>query len=237
VAHLPGLPFTKSIRVATPYASVDELVAAFWRYCEPDACFVPSQQLRPVGLHAAFAILLRDGRPALRGRCVVDAAYAADAASASPHQRAGLRLRIRTLSSDSSPLYAQLLARRDAAIPEAVPDDATVPNPFEPSYSATPTVAVDALPHGAAPPSRPRAAFPALSRPTVRGVPPMRAPGAPAQRLWIGSSPTAAPRPPLLRRILRALLSPWRAWLGRSRPRPSARGRASAVARSRSRPA
>jgi hypothetical protein len=237
VAPLPGLPRTKSIRVATPYTTVDELVSSFWRFCEPDACFVPSQQLRPVGLHATFAILLRDGRPVLRGRCVVDAAYGVDAAATSPHQRAGLRLRIRRLSSDSSPIYAQLLAQRAAAIPEPVPDDATMPNPFEPSYSATPTVAVEALPH-AETQSRPRAAFPALTRPTILGVPPMRAPGTPTHPLLIRTSRTTLPRQPLLRRLLRALLTPLRALLpGRSRPRSSARPPASAHAPRRSQPA
>jgi hypothetical protein len=50
VVALPGLPRSKTIRsktirVATPYTSVDELVTAFARYYEPDACFVPSPRV------------------------------------------------------------------------------------------------------------------------------------------------------------------------------------------------
>jgi hypothetical protein len=146
VPPLPGLPRSKTIRIATPYGTVDELLTSFHHFCEPDRCFVPSQQHRPVGLHAAFALLLRDGKTVvLEGRCIVEAVFAAGDADA-PLGRAGLRLGIRSLARDSAAVYAQLLARRAetsaaAEAPETIADDATTPNVYEPAYSATPTLA------------------------------------------------------------------------------------------------
>jgi hypothetical protein len=191
----------KTIRVATPYKTVDALVDDYGRFCEPEACFVPSTQKRPVGTVAEFAIQLANGTSVLRGSCTVVAAYTKQT---SPYGRAGVRLAIRSLAPDSSRVYARLLERHDAValargsqplltrrdgqlvasipepvdepIPEPITDDATVRTDLEPAYSTTPTLAISAL-----------------HKPTVLGIAPMRAACAPIAPLVIRSQPTAVP--------------------------------------------
>lgn len=221
----------KTIRVATPYKTVDALVDDYGRFCEPEACFVPSTQKRPVGTVAEFAIQLANGTSVLRGSCTVVAAYTKQT---SPYGRAGVRLAIRSLAPDSSRVYARLLERHDAValargsqplltrrdgqlvasipepvdepIPEPITDDATVRTDLEPAYSTTPTVAIAAI-HKA----------------TVLGIAPMRAAAAPVAPLMIRAEPTRLPRGWLARAVAAIARLFRRPRHPRARPSPSRR--------------
>lgn len=138
------MPKAKTIRVATPYDSLEDFVGAFWPFCDPEGCFVPTPQRRPVGMEASFSIELAGGARILAGTCVVRAAYAAED---SPFGRAGVRLGIKTMTKDSGDVYARLLKERQkgavVAVDEA--DDRTVKNEVEPACSTTPTEAMEPL--------------------------------------------------------------------------------------------
>jgi hypothetical protein len=139
------MPKAKSIRVATPYESLEDFVGAFWRFCDPAGCFVPTLQRRPNGMEARFSIELAGGRRVLSGMCVVRATYSAED---SPYGRAGVRLGIKTMTKESGDVYAKLLKERDArGAPVAVTeiDDRTVRNEVEPEHSTTPTQAMEPL--------------------------------------------------------------------------------------------
>ena len=188
--RLPGLPKIKTIQIATSYETFDQLAESFHKFCEPEACFVPSKQTRPVGTEAVFAIQLVSGEPVLRGTCTVDAVY--DAAD-SPFGRPGLRLAIKKLTSDSKARYAEILARGSAPIP-VLDNELTVKNEYEPAYSARETTAMA--------PMVPEPADVELREPEPRlkkiatklGFAPLRQPAAPSLPLRISSAPTRVPR-------------------------------------------
>jgi hypothetical protein len=206
--RLPGLPKIKTIQVATPYPTFEELCVGFARFCEPDACFVPSTQTRPVGLEAVFSIQLATGEPVLRGTCTVLATYSR---KTSPFGRAGLRLGITELTKDCRARYAQLLA---AGIPQPVENEATVKTEVEPEYSSKPTVAMEPM------------------KRTERGFVPLRQPAAPMLPLKISSAPTKVPRG-LFGRLRDAIIRLYRSAV-QWRPPPSLQDEATQIVRLRS---
>ena len=187
--RLPGLPTIKTLQLATSYPTLEALADAFARFCEPEGCFVPTRQSRPIGMEAVFAIQLATGEPVLRGVCVVAATY--DAAT-SPFGRAGLRLGIRSLTKDSRPRYAELLARKTGA-PVEIHDNATVKTHLEPAYSTRPTVAMDPLADvDLVDQSAPQVIRDKLV--TVLGFGPLRRPAAVERRGWLGRARDALVR-------------------------------------------
>ncbi len=74
----------------------------FRRLCTATTCFIPTDDRRPVGIETAFSIRLADGTPVLTGLGVVLASH--DSATHA-YRRPGIVLGIRTLSTDSIPVF------------------------------------------------------------------------------------------------------------------------------------
>jgi hypothetical protein len=101
------------IRVVTPCATEDELVATFAKLAGKESLFIPTRTMRQVGVETGFSIRLKDGTPMLRGLCVVLGAFdSADNAFGRP----GVHLGIRKLTPDSERVFARL---RDPMLPLA----------------------------------------------------------------------------------------------------------------------
>ena len=122
------------IRVVTHCATVDALVATFAKLSTDTSIFVPTQNMRTVGVETGFSIRLADGTPALRGLCVVLGSYVD---GHNPFKRPGVELGIRKLTADSQPVFARL---RDPMLPLITTDTVRL-SPDE----ARPTVEMPAL--------------------------------------------------------------------------------------------
>jgi hypothetical protein len=99
------------IRVVTPCATEDELVATFAKLAGKESLFIPTRTMRTVGVETGFSIRLKDGTPMLRGLCVVLGSFdSLDNAFGRP----GVQLGIRKLTPDSERVFARL---RDPMLP------------------------------------------------------------------------------------------------------------------------
>ena len=106
----------QGLRISTRYATVEQFVAAFHRYCDERSIFISTPTTRPVGLKTAFSVDLVDGSPALRGRGIVLDAWTT---AQNPFGRPGVHLGVRRLTEDSERVFARLLVAK--ATPAAVP--------------------------------------------------------------------------------------------------------------------
>ncbi|HEY6039334.1 MAG TPA: hypothetical protein VIV58_33860, partial [Kofleriaceae bacterium] len=102
---------TKGLRIATRCTTMDQFVAAFHRFCDPQTVFISTMNPRTVGLETAFSIDLADHTPALRGVGVVLHSWPTPQ---NPYGRPGLQLGIRKLTADSEPVFDRLLFAREA---------------------------------------------------------------------------------------------------------------------------
>jgi hypothetical protein len=102
----------RGLCIATRCATVEEFVARFHRFCDERSIFVTTKTLRAVGTEFAFAIVLADMTPVLRGRCTALDAWT-DANNL--YGRPGMRLGIRALTTPSTRVFETLLAARRAA--------------------------------------------------------------------------------------------------------------------------
>jgi hypothetical protein len=101
----------KGLKIVTRCVTVDELVAAFWKFCTPTTCFIPTQDRRRVGIETLFSLRLADGTVVVRGLCVVrDVWNTGD----NPFGRAGIQVSVIRISDDTKDVYAQILALRAA---------------------------------------------------------------------------------------------------------------------------
>ena len=90
---------------------MDQFVAAFHRFVDPQTVFISTLNPRSVGLETAFSIDLADNTPALRGIGVVIESWTTPQ---NPYGRPGLQLGIRRLTIDSEPVFDRLLFAREA---------------------------------------------------------------------------------------------------------------------------
>jgi hypothetical protein len=102
-----------AIRIVTRCTTREQFVALFRRFCSPTSCFVPSTDMRPVGIATAFTIRLADGTLLLRGEGVVLDAWRTEA---NPFERPGVLLGIHRLAESSTHLYEQLLVPETQAV-------------------------------------------------------------------------------------------------------------------------
>lgn len=137
----PGVK-TEAMRIVTRCKSVDQFIALFHRFCNPTSCFIPSPETRAPGTETAFSIRLADGTVMLRGHCVVLEAWPTPGES--PFKRSGVRIGIRKLSPESTPIFDRLLARAPAKV-ENVAEPAAPPS----APAAAPTAAPTDTPHEA----------------------------------------------------------------------------------------
>lgn len=104
----------ESMRIVTGCKTPEQFVAVFHRFCDAKTCFIPTSDTRPVGSALAFSLRLADGTPMLRGTCVVKAAWPT---KENAFKRPGVQLEIDKLSTESEPLYEQLLSQKTVVTP------------------------------------------------------------------------------------------------------------------------
>jgi hypothetical protein len=102
------------IRIVTRCTTREQFISLFGRYCSSTSCFIPSTDMRPIGMATTFSIQLADGTPLLEGQGVV-----LDAWNHGNHRykRAGVLLGIHRLDDSCGALFEQLLRPRTSAIP------------------------------------------------------------------------------------------------------------------------
>ena len=98
-----------AIRIVTRCTDLAQFTAMFSRFCNPTSCFIPSLNMRPIGVETAFSIRLIDQTPVMRGIGVVLAAWST---SDNPFGRPGIQLGIKRLSADSLEVFQGLLVPR-----------------------------------------------------------------------------------------------------------------------------
>ena len=208
------------LRIATKFRDVDEFVAMFHRNVDDSSFFIPTRDMRPVGLETMFTIELADRRPVLSGTCVVQQAWAT---AANPFKRPGLCLAVRRLTLSSASVFERLIVTR-------TPDprnewDEVMPTRRAPSRIATPPPIPKPPPIPTPPPvplvpvTRQSAALPALPSGDPVEPPPGITPANPfgdlsddaIASLVECSLHEEAPPPSLLERII-AALRPRKRW-------------------------
>ena len=97
------------LRIATKFRDVDEFVAMFHRNVDDSSFFIPTRDMRPIGLQTVFTIELADRSVVLSGTCTVQQAWATDA---NPFKRPGLCLAVRRLTLSSAPVFERLIVTR-----------------------------------------------------------------------------------------------------------------------------
>src|ERR1043165_8588438 len=117
---------TRALCVAPRCTSVEQVVAAFHRFCGDDETFfVATMTGRPIGLETPFSIQLADKQPVLRGMCVVLDAWETPE---NRYRRPGIRLGIKRLTADSQVVFDRLkAASRTPANIEATPPPGPAP--------------------------------------------------------------------------------------------------------------
>ncbi len=93
------------LRIVTRFATVEEFVQSFSRFCAESSCFIPGAWAKTVGVETAFSIRLSDGTATLRGRCVVLACWTNND---NPFHRAGVQLGLRKLTPESKLMFQHL---------------------------------------------------------------------------------------------------------------------------------
>ncbi len=94
------------MRLITRFTTADEFVTAFRKFCTKTTCFIPGAQAKRIGAETKFSIRLADGTPMLSGLCVVRDSWAT---GENPYERPGVRLGIRSLTTESKPVFHRLL--------------------------------------------------------------------------------------------------------------------------------
>jgi len=106
----------KGLKIVTRCLTVDELVAAFWKFCTPATCFIPTKDSRRVGIETLFSLRLADGTVAVRGLCVVREVWST---GENPYGRTGIEVSVIRISDDTKDVYARILALRAAKLADA----------------------------------------------------------------------------------------------------------------------
>jgi Tfp pilus assembly protein PilZ len=101
----------KGLKIVTRCVTVDELVAAFWKFCTPTTCFIPTKDSRRIGIETLFSLRLADGTVVVRGLCVVRDVWTTDE---NPFGRAGIQVSVIRISDDTKDVYTRILALRAA---------------------------------------------------------------------------------------------------------------------------
>ncbi|MEJ7601770.1 MAG: PEGA domain-containing protein [Kofleriaceae bacterium] len=127
-----------AIRIVTRCTDLEQFTAMFSRFCNPTSCFIPSLNMRPVGVETAFSIRLVDQTPVMRGIGVVLAAWPT---SENPFGRPGIQLGIKRLSADSLEVFQLLVLPHTARGPRD-----TIPGELEPHPAPTEPMPPLALP-------------------------------------------------------------------------------------------
>jgi hypothetical protein len=107
----------KGLKIVTRCATVDEVVAAFWKFCTPTTCFIPTKDRRRVGIETLFSLRLADNTVVVRGLCVVRDVWTT---GENPFGRPGIQVSVLRISDDTKPVYERMLERRAAKVAEAV---------------------------------------------------------------------------------------------------------------------
>jgi hypothetical protein len=105
---------TKGMCIATRCTTVDQFVQMFHRFVDEQSFFVSTLNTRPPGLETSFSVQLSDGTPVLRGMCIVQQAWSTPA---NPFKTPGVRLGIKRLTAQSTPVFQRLLDARNAKKP------------------------------------------------------------------------------------------------------------------------
>ncbi|HTL37316.1 MAG TPA: PEGA domain-containing protein [Kofleriaceae bacterium] len=109
---------TKGMCIATRCTSVDQFVQMFARFVDEESFFVSTHNTRPPGLETSFSVNLADGKPVLRGLCVVMQSWTD---SNNVFKTPGVRLGIKRLTASSGPVFERLLVTRTAPQPPPLP--------------------------------------------------------------------------------------------------------------------
>jgi hypothetical protein len=107
----------KGLKIVTRCVAVDELVAAFAKFCTPTTCFIPTKDRRRVGIETLFSLRLADGTVAVRGLCVVRDVWAT---GENPFGRTGIQVQVIRISDDTKDVYDRMVARRTVKAIDAV---------------------------------------------------------------------------------------------------------------------
>ena len=130
------------ISISTRCASLEQFVALFHRYIDPEdhALFIASRDPREVGATGPFQIKLRDGSVVVRGDAEVVRTWKTESEGC-PWGRPGYCIRVTSVAAESKSVYALLLAsartvpalaRRTAPPPERTPPPEIFVPPPEP---------------------------------------------------------------------------------------------------------
>jgi hypothetical protein len=101
----------KGLKIVTRCVAVDELVAAFAKFCTPTTCFIPTKDRRRIGIETLFSLRLADGTVVVRGLCVVREVWAT---GENPFGRTGIQVSVIRISDDTKDVYARILELRAA---------------------------------------------------------------------------------------------------------------------------
>jgi len=112
----------KGLKIVTRCVTVDELVAAFWKFCTPTTCFIPTRDRRRVGIESLFSLRLADNTVAVRGLCIVRDVWDT---GENPFGRPGIQVDVIRISDDTKSVYARMLAQRTAQIAAPAPPGET----------------------------------------------------------------------------------------------------------------
>jgi Tfp pilus assembly protein PilZ len=107
----------KGLKIVTRCVTVDELVAAFAKFCTPTTCFIPTKDRRRIGIETLFSLRLADGTVAVRGLCVVRHVWMT---GENPFGRTGIQVQVIRISDDTKDVYERMVARRAPQTVDAV---------------------------------------------------------------------------------------------------------------------
>lgn len=143
------------LHIGTRCKTVDEFVDVFRHYVDGNSIFVSSLGTQPPGLETVFVVLLADGSPVLRGRCVVRKAWAT---ADNQFRLPGLLLGLKTLTLRSKAIFERLKPVT-AELP-SVPEVEAVIRSERPTWIGPPI-------HVPPPARRPTITIPPLTRPAT----------------------------------------------------------------------
>jgi len=105
----------KGLKIVTRCKTEDELVAAFWKFCTPTTCFIPTKDHRRIGIESLFSLRLADNTVAVRGLCIVREVWPN---GDNAFHRPGIQVEILKISDDTKHVYDRMLARRADKTPQ-----------------------------------------------------------------------------------------------------------------------
>jgi hypothetical protein len=113
----------KGLRIATRCSTVEQFIAAFFRFCEDTSIFIPNAS-RPVGAVTEFSFDLQGGRSAFAG---VGAVIEDLSTTQNRYGQTGIVVALQQLWGESSSVFERALAARAPSAARTVPEHTPAP--------------------------------------------------------------------------------------------------------------